>query len=79
MANDEKENFIFHCNNYNTILSSGFYRSLCQGELFDVTLAVEGHLVKAHRLVLSVFSSYFKEMFAQIPTTQHAFGKITNL
>lgn len=39
----------------------------------DVTLAAEGQLVKAHRLVLSVCSPYFRKMFTQMPANQHAF------
>lgn len=39
----------------------------------DVTLAAEGQLVKAHRLILSVCSPYFRKMFTQMPANQHAF------
>lgn len=44
----------------------------------DVTLAAEGQFVKAHRLVLSVCSPYFRKMFTQMPANQHAFGKLEN-
>lgn len=73
MADDEQ--FSLSWNNFNTNLSAGFHESLCRGDLVDVTLAAEGQLVKAHRLVLSVCSPYFRKMFTQMPANQHAFGK----
>lgn len=75
MTDGEEEQFSLCWNNYNTNLSTGFHESLCRGDLVDVTLAAEGHLVKAHRLVLSVCSPYFQKMFTQMPANQHAFGK----
>ncbi|XP_049532476.1 modifier of mdg4-like isoform X13 [Anopheles darlingi] len=71
MADDEQ--FSLCWNNFNTNLSAGFHDSLVQGDLVDVTLAAEGHLVKAHRLILSVCSPYFRKMFMQMPVNQHAF------
>lgn len=75
MADGEEEQFSLCWNNYNTNLSTGFHESLLKGDLVDVTLAAEGHLVKAHRLVLSVCSPYFQKMFTQMPANQHAFGR----
>lgn len=66
-------------NNFNSNFSAGFYASLSRGDLVDVTLAAEGQLVKAHRLVLSVCSPYFRKMFTQMPANQHAFGKFQRL
>ncbi|XP_037945144.1 modifier of mdg4 isoform X14 [Teleopsis dalmanni] len=71
MADDEQ--FSLCWNNFNSNLSAGFHESLCRGDLVDVTLAAEGQLVKAHRLVLSVCSPYFRKMFTQMPANQHAF------
>uniref|UniRef100_A0AAG5CNE4 BTB domain-containing protein n=1 Tax=Anopheles atroparvus TaxID=41427 RepID=A0AAG5CNE4_ANOAO len=71
MADDEQ--FSLCWNNFNTNLSAGFHESLLRGDLVDVTLAAEGHLVKAHRLILSVCSPYFRKMFTQVPVNQHAF------
>uniref|UniRef100_A0A336LVH3 CSON002392 protein n=1 Tax=Culicoides sonorensis TaxID=179676 RepID=A0A336LVH3_CULSO len=71
MAEDEQ--FSLCWNNFNSNLSAGFHESLCRGDLVDVTLAAEGQLVKAHRLVLSVCSPYFRKMFTQMPSNQHAF------
>ncbi|XP_058130350.1 modifier of mdg4-like isoform X11 [Anopheles coustani] len=71
MADDEQ--FSLCWNNFNTNLSAGFHESLLRGDLVDVTLAAEGQLVKAHRLILSVCSPYFRKMLTQVPATQHAF------
>ncbi|XP_063705183.1 modifier of mdg4-like isoform X11 [Culicoides brevitarsis] len=71
MAEDEQ--FSLSWNNFNSNLSAGFHESLCRGDLVDVTLAADGQLVKAHRLVLSVCSPYFRKMFTQMPANQHAF------
>lgn len=76
MGDGEEEQFSLCWNNYSTNLSTGFHESLCRGDLVDVTLAAEGHLVKAHRLVLSVCSPYFQKMFTTMPANQHAFGKL---
>lgn len=76
MADPDEEQFSLCWNNFNTNLSAGFHESLCRGDLVDVTLAAEGQLVKAHRLVLSVCSPYFQKMFTQMPSNQHAFGKL---
>ncbi|XP_031625136.1 modifier of mdg4-like isoform X10 [Contarinia nasturtii] len=73
MADGEEEQFSLCWNNYNTNLSTGFHESLVRGDLVDVTLAAEGQLVKAHRLVLSVCSPYFQQMFTTMPANQHAF------
>jgi len=73
MGDADEEQFSLCWNNYNTNLSTGFHESLCRGDLVDVTLAAEGHLVKAHRLVLSVCSPYFQQMFTTMPANQHAF------
>ncbi|XP_077286216.1 uncharacterized protein LOC143911262 isoform X2 [Arctopsyche grandis] len=48
-------------------LSLGCARLLGSGEFADVTLAVEGELLQAHRLVLSICSPYFQRMFHANP------------
>jgi len=73
MADDEQ--FSLCWNNFNTNLSAGFHESLCRGDLVDVSLAAEGHIVKAHRLVLSVCSPFFRKMFTQMPSNTHAIGE----
>lgn len=77
MADDEQ--FSLCWNNFNTNLSAGFHESLCRGDLVDVSLAAEGHIVKAHRLVLSVCSPFFRKMFTQMPSNTHAIGEFSQL
>lgn len=77
MADDEQ--FSLCWNNFNTNLSAGFHESLCRGDLVDVSLAAEGQIVKAHRLVLSVCSPFFRKMFTQMPSNTHAIGKYYGL
>ncbi|KAL1130650.1 hypothetical protein AAG570_011892 [Ranatra chinensis] len=64
------EQFSLRWNNFQANVTSGF-ESLLEGEeLVDVTLAVDGRLLRAHKLVLSICSPYFKEMF-KINPCQH--------
>lgn len=71
----DEEHFSLCWNNFNTNLSTGFHESLCRGDLVDVTLVADGQMVKAHRLVLSVCSPLFREMFAAMQPNQQAFGE----
>lgn len=48
-------------------MSSGFHSLLESEHLVDVTLAAEGRYLKAHKIVLSVCSQYFKELFSVNP------------
>ncbi|XP_066977142.1 uncharacterized protein [Macrobrachium rosenbergii] len=64
MANQQ---FCLRWNNYQTNLTQVFDQ-LFQSESFvDVTLACEGHSVKAHRMVLSACSPYFQELLSDAP------------
>ncbi|XP_037975500.2 uncharacterized protein LOC105388802 [Plutella xylostella] len=68
MASDEQ--FSLCWNNFHANMSAGFHGLLSRGDLVDVTLAAEGRLLQAHKLVLSVCSPFFQEMFKMNPT-QH--------
>lgn len=61
------EHFSLCWNNFHNNLSSGFNSLLESEHLVDVTLAAEGKYLKAHKIVLSVCSQYFKELFCVNP------------
>lgn len=63
----ETEQFSLCWNNFHNNLTSGFNSLLQDEDLVDVTLAAEGKYLKAHKTVLSVCSSYFKELFRVNP------------
>ena len=48
------------------------FRTLREDDHFaDVTLACEGHAVKAHRIILCACSGYFSHILRTIHPTQH--------
>ncbi|XP_071554244.1 uncharacterized protein [Temnothorax nylanderi] len=57
------EQFSLVWNSFPTNLSSGLYTLLTDEHLVDVTLAAEGQILRAHKLILSVCSTYFRELF----------------
>ncbi|XP_076252161.1 uncharacterized protein LOC143191191 isoform X35 [Rhynchophorus ferrugineus] len=61
------EQFSLCWDNFHKNMSSGMNSLLENEDLVDVTLAVEGKLLKAHKMVLSVCSPYFKELFKSNP------------
>lgn len=61
------EQFSLCWDNFHKNMSSGMNSLLESEELVDVTLAVEGKFLKAHKMVLSVCSPYFKELFKSNP------------
>lgn len=64
---DQPQQFCLKWNSYQTNLSKEF-DDLLQNESFvDVTLACDGHSVKAHKMVLSACSPYFQELFFDHP------------
>ncbi|XP_077297620.1 uncharacterized protein LOC143919269 isoform X5 [Arctopsyche grandis] len=68
MASDEQ--FSLCWNNFHSNMSTGFHGLLSRGDLVDVTLAAEGRMLQAHKIVLSVCSPYFQDLFKMNPT-QH--------
>ncbi|XP_041968208.1 transcription regulator protein BACH1-like isoform X2 [Aricia agestis] len=64
------QQFSLSWNNFHGNLSNGFAGLLGNGEFVDVTIAVEGHLLQAHKVILSICSPYFKKMF-QLNPCQH--------
>lgn len=71
----EIDEFILGWKNPKFQLPSIFNEMLKQKELIDVTLSAEGRLFGAHRLVLSAFSPYFRQLLTPIPIDQKAYGE----
>lgn len=59
--------FCLRWNNYQFNLISVFDQLLQNQEFVDVTLACDGSLIKAHKMVLSACSPYFQKIFADNP------------
>ncbi|KAL5285559.1 hypothetical protein ACFFRR_007332 [Megaselia abdita] len=54
-------------NNFQETIATGFQDLYDKGDLVDVTLAVEGNLIHAHKIVLAICSPYFQKMFSSNP------------
>ncbi|KAF5302705.1 hypothetical protein FQR65_LT08447 [Abscondita terminalis] len=61
------EQFSLCWDNFHKNMSMGMQSLLESEDLVDVTLAVEGRYLKAHKMVLSVCSPYFRELFQSNP------------
>ncbi|KAK9499872.1 hypothetical protein O3M35_002825 [Rhynocoris fuscipes] len=61
------QQFCLRWNNYQTNLTNVFDQLLQSESFVDVTLACEGHSVKAHKMVLSACSPYFQSIFFENP------------
>ncbi|XP_037954149.1 putative uncharacterized protein DDB_G0279653 isoform X3 [Teleopsis dalmanni] len=53
--------------NFQDNIASGFQNLYDRGDLVDVTLACDGKLLHAHKIVLAICSPYFQEIFATNP------------
>ncbi|CAH1390475.1 unnamed protein product [Nezara viridula] len=61
------QQFCLRWNNYQSNLTNVFDQLLQSESFVDVTLACEGHSVKAHKMVLSACSPYFQSLFFDNP------------
>ncbi|XP_048525540.1 protein bric-a-brac 2-like [Dendroctonus ponderosae] len=61
------QQFCLRWNNYQTNLTNVFDQLLQSESFVDVTLACDGHSVKAHKMVLSACSPYFQSLFFENP------------
>lgn len=66
-ANMSYQRFCLRWNNHQSNLLSVFDQLLHDESFVDVTLAVEGQLLKAHKMVLSACSPYFQALFVNHP------------
>ncbi|CAG9770547.1 unnamed protein product [Ceutorhynchus assimilis] len=61
------QHFCLRWNNYQTNLTNVFDQLLQSESFVDVTLACDGHSIKAHKMVLSACSPYFQSLFFENP------------
>uniref|UniRef100_A0A1B6DIU8 BTB domain-containing protein n=1 Tax=Clastoptera arizonana TaxID=38151 RepID=A0A1B6DIU8_9HEMI len=61
MSNEQL--FCLRWNNFQTNFTAQFETLRAEEDFVDVTLACEGKRIKAHKLILSACSPYFKELF----------------
>ncbi|KAF5269535.1 hypothetical protein FQA39_LY08724 [Lamprigera yunnana] len=61
------QQFCLRWNNYQSNLTNVFDQLLQSESFVDVTLACDGHSVKAHKMVLSACSPYFQSLFFDNP------------
>ncbi|KAK7604417.1 hypothetical protein V9T40_005603 [Parthenolecanium corni] len=61
------DHFCLRWNNYQSNMVSELDSLRSDEDLVDVTLSCEGHLLKAHKVILSACSSYFRNVFKENP------------
>lgn len=57
------DHFCLKWNNFQSSIITAFESLQTTEDLADVTLTCEGLNVKAHKIILSAFSSYFRTVF----------------
>lgn len=70
MASDHEKStqaFCLRWNHFQSNLLNVFDRLFQDEQFVDVTLACDGHLIKAHKMVLSASSTYFQQIFTLHP------------
>jgi len=65
------DQFCLKWNNYQLSLTSAFKHLLEEEDFVDVTLSAEGKNLKAHKVVLSACSQYFRDLLRGISLWQH--------
>ncbi|XP_068202238.1 protein bric-a-brac 1-like isoform X3 [Palaemon carinicauda] len=66
-----EQQFCLRWNNFQANIVSSFETLLDREEFVDVTLSAEGKSLKAHRVLLSACSPYFRDLFRDLPAHQH--------
>ncbi|XP_011301843.1 protein bric-a-brac 1 isoform X2 [Fopius arisanus] len=67
----EGQQFCLRWHNFQNTLLSSLPKLLDGGYLTDVTLSAGGRHIRAHRIILSACSYYFKELFKDLSALQH--------
>lgn len=72
----DTQHFCLRWNNYQSSITSAFENLRDDEDFVDVTLACDGRSLKAHRVVLSACSSYFRELLKVIVIFINLYGLI---
>uniref|UniRef100_A0AAG5DV94 BTB domain-containing protein n=1 Tax=Anopheles atroparvus TaxID=41427 RepID=A0AAG5DV94_ANOAO len=67
IANMTPQQFSLRWNNYTTYIAGAFDSLRYEEDFVDVTLCCEGRKIRAHKILLSACSPYFKEVFKENP------------
>ncbi|XP_037294514.1 broad-complex core protein isoforms 1/2/3/4/5 isoform X3 [Manduca sexta] len=67
MVESQTQHFCLRWNNYQRSITSAFENLRDDEDFVDVTLACDGKSLKAHRVVLSACSPYFRELLKSTP------------
>ncbi|XP_021939526.1 broad-complex core protein isoform X4 [Zootermopsis nevadensis] len=67
MSMADTQHFCLRWNNYQSSITSAFENLRDDEDFVDVTLACDGKSLKAHRVVLSACSPYFRELLKSTP------------
>ena len=67
MAQGDQQQFCLRRNDFQTNMVSSFKHLRDEKSFTDVTLACDGQTCKAHKMVLSACSPYFKALFEENP------------
>ncbi|XP_015592086.1 protein abrupt isoform X2 [Cephus cinctus] len=68
---ESQQQFCLRWHNFQNTLLSSLPKLLDGGYLTDVTLSAGGRHIRAHRIILSACSYYFKELFKDLSSQQH--------
>ena len=71
------DQFCLKWNNYQSNIVVALGNLKLDEDFVDVTLACEGRTIKAHRVVLSACSSYFKHIF-KVSFSNSSFGETSS-
>jgi len=67
----EKQRYCLKWNNYQANVTTTFKELLAVEDFVDITLSAEGGALKAHKVVLSACSPYFRDILKGISSWQH--------
>ena len=73
------QHFCLRWNNFHSNIATSFEQLRDHEDFVDVTLACEGRTIKAHKVVLSACSPYFRNLLKVIHCTQHHLIRSTTI